>query len=99
MALLVLRGAIVAGTGVGGLVDLSEIEREVGGDIGMGLVDTAVDDGDADTLAHGGVPWAVRGTARDIVAVAAYLFDCPALGSCVVGVVGRWRRGRDGNGG
>ena len=79
VAVLVLRGAVVAGAGVGGLVDFGEIEGEVGGDVGVGLVDAAVDDGDADAFAHGGVPGAVRGAAGNVVAVAADLLDGPAL--------------------
>ena len=93
VALLVLRGAVVAGAGVGGLVDFGEVEGEVGGDVGVGLVDAAVDDGDADAFAHGGVPGTVRGAAGNVVAVAADLLDGPALrGVGVVGVVGRWGR-------
>ena len=94
MSLLVLRGAVIAGAGVGGLVDFGEVQGEIGGDVGMGLVDAAVDDGDADAFAHGGVPWSVRGAAGDVVAVAADLLDGPSL-RCVgvVGVVG-WRRWR-----
>ena len=43
-----------------GLVDFGEVEGEVGGDVGVGGVDAAVEDGDADACAHGGVPgpWA-----------------------------------------
>ena len=76
--------------GVGKAVrfDLGEVEGEVGSDVGVGLVDTAVDDGDADAFAHGGVPRATRGAAGDVVAVAADLLDGPALGGGVVGVVG-----------
>ena len=98
VALLVLRGAVVAGAGVGGLVDFGEVEGEIGGDVGMGLVDAAVDDGDADAFAHGGVPGAVRRAAGDVVAVAADLLDGPSLRGGVVGVVGwRWRGvGREG---
>ena len=89
VALLILGGAVVAGTGVGGLVDFGEVECEVGGDIGVGCVDAAVDDGDADAFAHGGVPGAVRGCAGDVVSVAADLLDGPSLwGRGVVGVVG-----------
>ena len=67
------------GLGVGGLVDFAEIEGEVGGNVGVGLVDAAVDDGDADAFAHGGVPWAVGWTAGDVVAIAADLLDGPVL--------------------
>ena len=80
VARLILGGAVIAGGWVGGLVDFSEVEGEVGGYVGMGLVDAAVDDGDADAFAHGGVPGAVRGAAGDVVAVAADLLDGPALG-------------------
>ena len=99
VALLVLRGAVVAGAGVGGLVDLAEVEGEVGGDVGVGGVDAAVENGDADAFAGGGVPWAVRGATGDVVAVAADLLDGPALrGGGVEGVVCRrgWRRRRGG---
>jgi hypothetical protein len=65
----------------------------------VGLVDAAVDDGDADAFAHGGVPWTVGGAAGDVVAIAADLLDGPSLGGVgVVGVV--WRgRGRGWKGG
>ena len=92
VAFLVLGSAVVAGAGVGGLIDLGEIEGEVGGDVGVGLVDAAVDDGDADAFAHGGVPGSVGRAAGDVVAVAADLLDGPALRGGVVGVVWRWRR-------
>lgn len=61
----------------------------------MGLVDAAVDDGDANAFALGGIPWAVCGAAGDVVAKAADLLNGPALGSGVEGVVG-WRCGDDG---
>ncbi len=96
MALLVLRGAVVAGGGVGGLVDFGEVESEIGGDVGVVFVDAAVEDGDADAFPHGGVPGPVRGGAGDVFAVASYLLDCPSLrGVGVVDVVGRrwWREG------
>ena len=56
-------------------------------------VDAAVEDGDADAFAHGGVPGAVSGAAGNVVAVAADLLDSPTLRSGVVGVVWRWGRG------
>ena len=71
-----------------GLIDFAEVEGEVGGDVGVGGVDAAVEDGDADAFAHGGVPGASGGAAGDVVAVAAYLTDGPALG----GVCSRCRR-------
>ena len=89
MALLILRGAVVAGAGVGGGVDFGEVEGEVGGDVGVGGVDAAVENGDADAFALGDVPGAVRGAAGDVVAVAADLLDGPAL---VVGCRRRCRR-------
>src|SRR5277367_6008858 len=91
---LVLRGAVVAGAGVGGLVDFCEIEGEIWGDVGVGLVDAAVDDGDADAAPHGDVPGTVRGATGDVVAVASDLLDGPALRGGVVGIVG-WRRDDD----
>ncbi len=66
----------------------------------MGGVDAAVEDGDADAFADGGVPGAVRRAAGDVVAVAACLADGPALGGVVVGVGGgrsrawEWEQGR-----
>jgi hypothetical protein len=52
-------------------------------------VDAAIDDGDANALAHGGVPGTVRGGAGDVVSVAADLLDGPSLWSGgVIGVVG-----------
>jgi hypothetical protein len=92
VALLVLRGAIVAGRGVGGLINFGEVQGEVGGDVGVSFVDAAVEDGNADAFAHGDVPGTVGRGARDVVAVASYLLDGPTLrGVGVVGVVGRWR--------
>jgi hypothetical protein len=110
VALLVLRGAVVAGTGqtgLWGLVDLGEVEAEVGGDVGVVLVDAAVEDGDADAGSEGLVPGAVGGAAGDVGAVSAGLDYGPVLrGAGVVGVVRRsdgWRgcgdsdeRGEDG---
>ncbi len=52
----------------------------------MGGVDAAVENCDADAFAGGGVPWAVGGAAGDVVAVAAYLADGPALRRVVIGV-------------
>ena len=105
MALLVLGTAIVAGAGVSALVNFSDVESQIRGEIGMGLVDAAVDDGDADAFTHGGVPGAVPGGAGGVVSVAADLLDGPALwGGGVVGIVGRgwgrrWRRKNDWSGG
>ncbi len=89
VALLVLRGAVVAGAGKVGLSDFAEVEGEVRDDVWMGGVDAAVDDGDADAFTHGGVPWAGAGAAGDVIAVSADLLDGPALrGGGVEGVVG-----------
>jgi hypothetical protein len=106
VACLILRGAVVAGageTGVGGLIDLTEVEGEVGGEVGVGGVDSAIQNGDAGAFAHGGVPGAVCGATGDVVSVAADLTTCPALWGGVEGVVrlGGWRgwRWRSGNGG
>ena len=89
VALLVLRGAVVAGAGVGGGVDFGEVEGEVGGDVGVGGVDAAIENCDANSFALGNVPGAVRGAAGDVVAVAADLLDGPALRCGVEGVVRR----------
>ena len=64
------------------------LRARLGAMSGWVCVDAAVDDGDADAFAHGGVPRAVRGAAGDVVAVAADLLDGPALRGVVVGVVG-----------
>ena len=64
MTLLVRRAAVVAGAGQasgGGLVDLGEVEGEVRGDVGVGCVDAAIEDGDADACAEVVSP---RGRAR-----------------------------------
>ena len=90
MTLLVLRGAVIARCGIGGLVDFGEVEAEVWSDVGVELIDATVDDGDADAFAHGGVPGAVNGTAGYVVAVASDLLDCPGLRCLVEGVVRRW---------
>ena len=87
---LVLRCAVVAGCGISGLVDLGQVEGEIWGDVGVRLVDAAVEDGDADAASHGGVPWTVRGASGDVRSVAADLLDGPTLRGGVVGVVG-WR--------
>jgi hypothetical protein len=105
VALLILRGAVVAGAGEAGLralVDLGEIESEVRRKVGMGGIDTAVEDGNAYSFADGGVPGAVYGTAGNIVPVATDLTDSPTLGRVVVGVGGGGRVARaddDGEGG
>jgi len=61
----------------------------------VGGVDAAVEDGDTDAFAGGGVPRAMGGSAGDVIAVTAYLLDGPTLrGGGVVGVVGAgwwWR--------
>ena len=82
--------------GNGGLVDFGEIECEIGGNVGVGCVDAAVEDGDADAGAEGLVPWASRGASGDSGSVSAGLADGPALRrGGVVGVVGRgWWRDR-----
>ena len=90
VAHLVLGGAVVAGAGVGGLVDLGEVEGEIGGDVRVGGIDAAVEDGDANAFALGDVPGAVRGAAGDVVAVTSNLLDGPSLGRGVVGVVRGW---------
>ena len=93
---LILRGAVVAWAGqagLGGLVDLREIEGEVGCEIGVGGVDSAIENSDADAVAHGGVPRASGWAAGDVVAVASDLADCPALRAGVEGVEGELRAG------
>ena len=80
MALLILGCAVVAGAGEGGLVDLREVEGQVGGEVGVLGVDAGVEDGDADTGAGGDVPGAVGGASGDAFAVASDLFDGPVLG-------------------
>ena len=83
VALLVLRGAVVAGAGEGGLVDFGEVEGEVWGDVGVGGVDAAVEDGDADAGADGGVPGPVAGPPGTCGAEAAGLDGRPSpAGSC-----------------
>ena len=105
MTLLILGTTVITGAGVCGLVDLGEVEGEVGGEVGVRVVDAAVDDCDANALAHGGIPGPVRGAAGDVISVASDLLDSPSLGSGgVVGVVGgrclrRWRRGGNWKGG
>jgi hypothetical protein len=96
VALLVLRGGVVAWAGQagGGLVDLGEVEGEVGGDVGVVLVDAGVQNGDADACAQGGVPGTGGGAAGDVGAVASGLADGPALRGGVVGVIWGGRRGR-----
>jgi len=89
MALLVLWGAVVAGTGKVGLIDFAEVEGEVGSDVRVGGVDATVDDGDADSFAHGGIPWAAGGAAGSIAAVSSHLPDSPALWRVIEGVVGQ----------
>ncbi len=90
MALLVLRRAVVAGAGEAGggvLIDLAEVQGEIGGDVGVAGVDAAVEDCDADACAGGDVPRArFRGAA-----VAADLLDGPSLRRVVERV--RHRRG------
>ena len=86
MALLVLRRAVVAGAGHGCLVDFGEIEDEVGSDVGMVLVDAAVEDGNADASAFRGVPRAGGGTAGNGFAVAAREDGGPALRGLIVDI-------------
>ena len=92
VALLILRRAVVAGAGQacgGGLIYLGHVEGEVGRDVRVKRVDSAVEDGDANACAHGGVPWAVGGTTWDASAEASGLQDGPGLRSGgVVSVVG-----------
>src|ERR1700754_4951834 len=64
----------------------------------MGGVDTAVEDGDSDTLAGSAVPRTMRRATRDRFAVAAGLADSPSLGRSVVTVVGGGGAGDDGEG-
>jgi len=63
------------------LVDFGEIEGEVGGDVGVILVDAAVEDWRCGRLLHGGVPGAVGGATGDAGAEAAGFEDGPGLRS------------------
>ena len=83
VTLLVLRCAVVTGggdTSLGGLIDFAEVESEVGGDVGVDGVDSAVEDGDTNTFSHGGVPGTVGRAAGYVGSVTACLTDGPALG-------------------
>jgi hypothetical protein len=86
MALLVLRSSIVAQarvSGLGILIHLGKVEGEVRSDVGVHLVDTAVENCDTDAFAHGDVPGAVRVAAGNVVAVAADLLDAQPCGVLV----------------
>ena len=95
VTLLILGAAVVAGAGVCALVDFGKVKGQIWGDIRVGSVDAAVEDGNADAFAHGGIPRAVCRCAGGVISVAANLLDGPSLRSGgVVGVVGgrSWRR-------
>ena len=91
MTLLVLRTAVVAGTGKacgGRLIDFGEVEGEIGSDVWVEAIDSAVEDGDANACSHGGVPWAVDWATGDACAEPSGLKDSPLLRRRrVVGVV------------
>ena len=86
MALLVLRRTVVAGGWEGGGVHLGEAEGEVWGDVGVGYVDSAIEDRDADACPLGPIPGAEGGATRDTRAVSAGLEDGPVLGGTIEAV-------------
>lgn len=95
VAFLILWSAIVAWAGKSGdrgLIDFADIEGEVGCEVGMSGVDSAIQNGDANTFACGGIPRAMSWTAKDTITVAADLADSPALGR----LVERVERGSEG---
>ena len=79
VAVLVLRRAVVARAGIVGLINLAQIQREVRRDVGVRLVDAAIENGDANTVSHGSVPRAVRRSSGDVASVASHLADGPSL--------------------